>query len=83
LSPEWALFRFLSEWTGEDLEIAIRKDILIDRDVLSAYMGSIEETVSKEILGLFEVQRPDLHRVLSKKEGLEWVKKNIRQVILK
>lgn len=56
---------------------------MIDRDVLSAYMGSIEETVSKEILGLFEVQRPDLHRVLSKKEGKEWIKKNVRQVILR
>ena len=65
------------------MEIAIRKEILIDRDVLSVYMNSIEEMVAKEILKLFEVQRPDLYQILSKKEGFEWVKKNIRQVILK
>jgi len=79
-TPEWALFRFLGEWNSEDLEIAIRKNIEVD---LSGAMGMVEDYVATEILKKFEMYRPDLHQVLSKESGKNWLKKQIRTSIKK
>jgi len=79
-TPEWALFRFLGEWTPEDLEIAIRKNVEVD---LSSAMGMVEEYVATEILKKFETYRPDLHKVLSKESGRDWLKRQIKMSIKK
>jgi len=78
-TPEWALFRFLEEWTDEDLEIAIRKNVEVD---LSSAMGMVEDYVATEILKKFENYRPDLHKVLSKENGQLWLKKQIRRSMI-
>jgi len=75
-TPEWALFRFLGEWTPEDLEIAVRKNVEVD---LSSAMGMVEDYVATEILKKFETYRPDLHKVLAKEKGVEWLKIQIRR----
>ena len=79
-TPEWALFRFLGEWSPEDLEIAVRKNVEVD---LSSAMGMVEDYVATEILKKFETYRPDLHKVLSKENGRNWLKKQIRRSIQK
>ena len=79
-TPEWALFRFLGEWTPEDLEMAIRKNVEVD---LSSAMGMVEDYVTTEILKKFETYRPDLHRVLSKENSKQWLKRQIHTSIKK
>ena len=79
-TPEWALFRFLGEWNSEDLEIAIRKNVEVD---LSSAMGMVEDYVATEILKKFETYRPDLHKVLSKDAGRNWLKRQITKSIQK
>ena len=79
-TPEWALFSFLGEWTSEDLEIAIRKNVEVD---LSSAMGMVEDYVATEILKKFETYRPDLHQVLSKESGRDWLKRQIKTSIQK
>lgn len=77
-TPEWALFRFLDAWTSEDMEIAVRKNVSVD---LSSAMGYIEDSVATEILKKFEIQRPDLHKVLATESGKSWLKTQIRQAL--
>lgn len=79
-TPEWALFRFLEEWTPEDLDIAVRKNVEVD---FSSVLGMVEEYVAAEILKKFEIYRPDLHKTLSSSKGIEWLKKSIRKSIQK
>lgn len=79
-SPEWFLFNFLDEWTPEDIGKAIRNNVEVD---LSSAMGMIEDYVATEILEKFETYRPDLHKVLTSKEGREWLKRQIRTSIKK
>ncbi len=79
-TPEWALFRFLGDWSPEDLDIAVRKNVEVD---LSSAMGVVEDYVATEILKKFETYRPDLHKVLSSSKGKEWLKKQIRWSIQK
>ena len=77
-TPEWAIFRFLEPWTPEDLELAIKKDLEID---LRAYMNMVVNYVCDELLKKFELYRSDLHSILSKRAGKEWLKRKIRQAM--
>ena len=77
-TPEWALFRFLQNWTPEDMQIAIKKDVALD---LSAYINLIEKYVTDELLNKFKIYRPDLYEVLSKNEGKAWLRRKIRQAM--
>jgi len=77
-TPEWALFKFLGDWSPEDLDIAVRKNVEVD---LSAVMGMVEDYVVTEILKKFETYRPDLHKVLSKDSAKNWLKRQIRRAV--
>ena len=77
-TPEWALFRFLDDWSPEDLEIAVRKNIEVD---FSASLGMVEDYVTTEILKKFETYRPDLHKILSKDAPKRWLKTQIHRSI--
>ncbi len=79
-SPEWFLFSFLAEWSPEDLELAVRKNVEVD---LSSAMGMVEDYVATEILKKFETYRPDLCKVLSKENAKQWLKRQIRNAIRK
>lgn len=79
-TPDWAIFRFLEEWTPEDLQIAVKKNIEVD---FSGYMGTIENLLVQEITKKFETYRPDLQKVLTSKEGEKWVRWNIQNTMKK
>lgn len=77
-SPEWMLFSFLKEFTPEDIESAINSNLQLD---FSAMIGMVENYVVDEILKKFETFRPDLHKVLSKTKGKDWLKTQIRNAL--
>lgn len=77
-TPEWALFSFLSEWTPEDIGTAIRTNMQVD---FSSYVGMVIDYAMGEILKKFEMYRPDLHKVLSSKEGKIWLKERIMEAL--
>jgi hypothetical protein len=77
-TPEWALFRFLDDWTPGDLDIAVRKNLEVD---FSASLGMVEDYVTTEILKKFETYRPDLYQVLTKENARKWLKKQIHRSI--
>lgn len=78
LSPEWALFRFLGEWTPEDMQIAVKKNVDID---LSMAAGFIVDTAIEELLKRFKEQRPDLHAVLNSSEGKSWLRSKVTKAL--
>ncbi|MFN3330495.1 MAG: hypothetical protein ACK419_06180 [Pyrinomonadaceae bacterium] len=77
LTPEWACLKFLSDWTAEDIALAIKKDFEID---LAPFWTYVENIVIKEVLNWFRTYRPDLHGILATERGIEWLKKNIRKI---
>lgn len=77
-TPEWALFSFLSEWTPEDMGTAIRTNMQVD---FSGYVGMVIDYAMGEILKKFETFRPDLHKVLSSKEGKTWLKERMMDAL--
>jgi len=77
-SPQWFLFKFLEEWTPEDLEKAIKKDVKVDLSFLGDY---IIDAVVNEVLKWFREYRPDLHKVLATDEGIAWLKRNIKRIL--
>ena len=60
------------------MEITIRKNIQVD---FSGYIGSVVDYTITEILKKFETYRPDLHKVLSSKEGKDWLKRQILKAL--
>jgi len=77
-TPQWFLFNFLREWTPEDLEMTIKKDVQVDLSFLGDY---IIDAVVNEVLKWFREYRPDLHKVLSTDEGIAWLKRNIKRIL--
>jgi hypothetical protein len=69
--------RFFSDWTADDLLLAIRKDIEID---LSPFMDYIIDQVGEALRKWFSSQlgRPDLGAVFETEEGKAWLRKKIR-----
>lgn len=78
LTPEWAALQFLSDWTPEDIELAIKKNFEID---LGPFWTYVEGIVIKEVLNWFKTYRPDIHKVLATEEGIQWLKMNIRKMM--
>ena len=77
-TPEWALFSVLSEWTPEDMGVAVHKNIQVD---FSGYVGTVVDYAIGEILKKFETYRPDLHKVLASTEGKSWLKTQIMNAL--
>jgi hypothetical protein len=77
LTPEWMLYQFLSGWTPQDLQIAIRKNVEIN---LEPFWGYVENMVINEVLNWFKTYRPDLHKVLAMEDGIQWLRMNIRKM---
>jgi hypothetical protein len=77
LTPEWMLYQFLVNWTPQDLEIAIRKNVEIN---LGPFWGYVENMVINEVLNWFKTYRPDLHKVLATEDGIQWLRMNIRKL---
>lgn len=77
LTPEWMALQFLSDWTAQDIELAIKKNLEID---LGPFWSYVEGIVIKEVLNWFSIHRPDLHKVLATERGIEWLKANIRKM---
>ena len=77
-SPEWGLLKFLKDWSPEDMELAVKKDYPWD---LSDHVDTIIGYAANELLKWFETYRPDLHKVLSTKEGLKYLKKQMKTAL--
>jgi len=77
-TPQWFLFQFLREWTPEDLEVAIKKDVQVDLSFLGDY---IIDAIANEVVKWFREYRPDLYKVLSTDEGISWLKRNIKRIL--
>jgi len=77
-TAEWGLLKFLEPWNPEDMELAVKKDYPWD---LSQHVDTIIGYAATELLKWFETYRPDLHRVLSTKEGLKYLKKQMKTAL--
>ena len=75
------MFRFLEEWEPCDMDTAIKHNVLIDKSVVLSYIDSITNSISDELLKLFQTYRSDLYERIKQKEGRKWLKNNIMQVI--
>lgn len=77
LTPEWAALKFLEDWTPQDIELAIKKNVELN---LAPFWSYVENIVIKEILNWLRVHRPDLHNVLASERGIKWLKMNLRRI---
>lgn len=77
LTPEWAALKFLEDWTPSDIELAIKKNFEIN---LGPFWSYVENIVIREVLNWFKTYRPDIHKVLATEEGIQWLKRNIRNL---
>jgi len=77
MTPEWAALKFLEDWTPSDIELAVKKNVEIN---LGPFWTYVENIVIQEVLNWFKTHRPDLHEVLATKEGMQWLKTNIRKM---
>ena len=87
-TDEWFLLKFLQDWTGDDINLAIDRDI----DLQELIVGHPDEaspiaTISrgydpegwsiKEVLGWFKDRRPDMYEtIIENVKGVNWVKKH-------
>jgi len=77
LSTEWMAQRFFSDWTADELLLAIRKDIDID---LAPFADYIADRMGEALRSWFssDLGRPDLGAVFATEEGKAWLKKKIQ-----
>jgi len=77
-SPQWLALQFLVDWTPEDIEMAIDRDVEIN---LRPFISVVENIVIQEILKWFKDKRPDIYEVLSTNKGTNWLRKNICKIM--
>ena len=78
LTPEWFALKFLTDWTADDIRLAIKKNIVID---MTPFWGYVEDLIVNNILEWFKKYRPDLYDALNTEEGVGWLRMNIRRMI--
>lgn len=79
--------KFLSEWTADDIRLAIKKDVDLEKIIIrnrdkAKPLGSFVDLFNPEwklgdLLYWFSMRRPDLYKALvESEEGIRWLSKN-------
>lgn len=77
-STHWFLCNYFSDWTAQDIEIAVAKDFRFE---ILGCGNQILDHISNEFLKWAGEFRPEFVKPLSSWKGKKWLHKNIRNMI--